>query len=342
MEKLQIAVVGLGYWGLKCAATLTDLFPDYELLLVDNDEQKRSRAENSYPRSRVLSRYQEIADLKPGTVLFCVVATPPSSHSEITLAFLRAGVSVLLEKPFNLSKSELKEARELSHNGVVLGAGYLYAHNPHISYIRDIISSEEYGPLIHVESLRQGFGAFRNDVSIVRDLLVHDISIALCLFEGKSLNVQDARGSFIAHTGFQSEVEATFSVEGPCSFTARCSQIRPKKIRTLTFFFRHAIVVLDEMSPSENLRLFELPPGLLDLESNLSTRRNEYPQVKEVSLYSLGENNLSPLGHSLSKFARAVLSGEKFLTGIGFAEKVADLAERVEQQIASVKVGGSP
>lgn len=341
MSKTQVAVVGLGYWGLRCAATLSDLFPDFELLLVESDGRKRSRAQNSFPRSKVLARYHDLADSGLGKVLFAVVATPPGSHAEITLFLLRAGVSVLLEKPFNLNKSELEEVHELRGGGVELGAGYLYAHNPLVLFVRDLISSGEYGELVHVESIRQGFGAFRQDVSIVRDLLVHDISIAICLFEGKSISVQSAKANLVAHTGFHSEVEATFSIENSTSFTALCSQIRPRKIRTLTFFFKSAIVLIDEMNPTEKVRLFELPTGLLDGKRPLSQAPNEYLELREVSFHSFEEDTLSPLGHSLSKFARAVLSGEDFDTGIEFANQVASLAENVEQEIAFTRVAGA-
>lgn len=341
MSKKQVAVVGLGYWGLRCAVTLSDLFPDFELLLVESDGRKRSRAQNSFPRSKVLALYQDLADSDVGTVLFAVVATPPGSHADITLFLLRAGVSVLLEKPFSLNKSDLEEAHELRGGGVVLGAGYLYAHNPLVLFVRDLISSGEYGELLHVESIRQGFGAFRHDVSIVRDLLVHDISIAICLFEERAITVRSAKANLVAHTGFHSEVEATFSVENSTSFTARCSQIRPRKIRTLTFFFRSAIVLIDEMNPTKKVRLFELPTGLLDGPKPRPQAPNEYLELREVSSHSFEEDALSPLGHSLSKFARAVLSGEDFATGIEFANQVASLADNVEQEIAATGVAGA-
>lgn len=326
----DIAVVGVGYWGAKCVATIASSFPWASIHTVDpqvEPDDPRLTEFDGLQHHRSIDAMLSVA--RPN---MAIIATPAALHGEFALRLLHAGVSVLVEKPFGLNKSEIEEARNLvSEEGLVVSAGYLYVHNPIVKAAKETIESGRFGELLFLESLREGFGAFRRDVNVVRDLMVHDISICLELMGGDEIYVRDAHQRLQLGTGHHAEVEAYLSAGERVGIKLLASHARPRKTRRTTLIFEQATMVLDENDSISPVRTFKTPEGLLNQNPANPWLGEEYAAFSELEASASGiESPRRTLLLSLSSFIHAVLTGSDQYVGIDFAERVNSLAENVE------------
>lgn len=104
---------GMGHYHGKAVSEVDGL----ELVaVVDRDQERRKAAEFEFPNIRTYRTTEELAE--DGEVDICIVATPPSSHAEISMALLDSNKHVISEKPMCLTYHDatalVKKAREMN------------------------------------------------------------------------------------------------------------------------------------------------------------------------------------------------------------------------------------
>lgn len=329
----EVLVVGAGYWGTKCIDTLLQSFPSVVVSSVETDAGSRAKVRSRFPFVPVFESVDEaIAD---GSIDAALITAPARWHGPLALSLLRAGIHVLVEKPFNLSSEQFNEAQLHQSKGLVIHSGYLYVHNPLVSAIEEVNRSGRFGNLMFIESLREGFGAFRQDVNVVRDLMVHDISIALSLSVNESWTIDSAQERMLLSTGFCAEAEATMTFERGMIAKMAVSQFRPLKNRRSTFFFEEAVIVADEQNELNPFRVFSPPPGLLKTSLSPEWRGGEY--VELIELDAVGFDVESPrktLANSLASFLDSVDRKLPGRTDLRFAREVESVAREIETTLA--------
>ncbi|MGI4800840.1 MAG: oxidoreductase [Janthinobacterium lividum] len=103
---IRVGLVGYGFVGRTFHAPLIGAVEGLSLDAVASSDAGKVRAD--LPRVTIYPRPEEL--LKDHKVDLVVIATPNETHAPLTLAALRAGKHVMLDKPFAL---DLREAREL-------------------------------------------------------------------------------------------------------------------------------------------------------------------------------------------------------------------------------------
>jgi len=172
-KKLRAAVVGVGYLGQFHAEKLAAL-KDVELVGVADADPARAR--------HVAAKHGCAAFTDPGALLGAVdlvsVAVPTELHHRVALAFLDAGVHVLVEKPVTKTLEEadalLGAARA---KGVLLAVGHLERFNPAFRALKQTFERPLY---IECERL-SGFKQRGIDVDVVLDLMIHDLDLVRAL-----------------------------------------------------------------------------------------------------------------------------------------------------------------
>jgi len=137
---------------------------------------------------------------------FAVIASPATTHFEYAKFFLERKIPVLVEKPLATTASQVRELVELSRkNGTLLFVAQSECYNPIFLNFRkhllvDLRNARKSAfplPLkVKLEFRREhGFSERCRDVDVALDLLVHDISLFLNLFDAKDVVVvDDGRG----------------------------------------------------------------------------------------------------------------------------------------------------
>src|SRR5690606_38153256 len=91
---------------------------------------------------------------------------------------LRAGKHVLLEKPLAATVDEAQHlVDEAARRRLVLMVDHTFVYTPAVRKMRELAESGELGDLYYYDSVRINLGLFQQDVNVLWDLAVHDLSI---------------------------------------------------------------------------------------------------------------------------------------------------------------------
>jgi predicted dehydrogenase len=168
------------------------------------------------------------------------VATPAIHHGALALAVLKSGRPVYVEKPLATSPDDADSiVREASRRGLVAACGFLERAGFAALGLFDIPRAP-----LRLEASRMGLASPRNlDVSVVIDLMIHDLDLALALTAAGPLTVE-AEGGCVANDLLDTaEAEVTF--EDGFTAALRASRVADDRARTLTLFYPDGEVRLD-------------------------------------------------------------------------------------------------
>jgi predicted dehydrogenase len=185
-ERLQVAVIGVGALGRHHARLLQQV-PGAELVaVVDNrsEQGQKVAGELSVP-------WLSSADELPRGVRAVSVAVPTSLHHAVVCPLLERGLSVLVEKPMAATLAEARGMAALAADrGVVLQVGHIERFNPALSVLSRLHVQPRF-----IDAQRLAPFTYRAlDVSVIMDLMIHDIDIVMDL-AGAALTDVQATGS---------------------------------------------------------------------------------------------------------------------------------------------------
>ena len=192
MKKLKCAVIGAGYLGKFHAEKYASL-PDCELVAVVDINGVAAREVAEKFGASALTDYQSLL----GEIDAVSVVVPTTLHHQVSLDFLNAGAHVLVEKPITVTVSQADELITVAQQkNLILQVGHLERFNPAVLGL-----DKEEKPLF-IESHRLSpFNPRANDVSVVLDLMIHDIDIILALVNSEVERI-DASGNCLRGSAF--------------------------------------------------------------------------------------------------------------------------------------------
>lgn len=275
MNKLKCAVIGAGYLGKFHAEKYASL-KNCELIgVVDiNEEVANNVAEKL--GARAYSDYQPLL----GEVDAVSIVVPTSLHYAVSRDFLAAGAHVLVEKPITVTVAEADDLiRIAKEKNVILQVGHLERFNPAILGLDKI----EEKPLF-IESHRLSpFNPRANDVSVVLDLMIHDIDIILALVDSEVERI-DASGTAVLTKGTDiANARLTFKNGSVANVTA--SRISMKMERKMRMFRPSSYIAVDFQNRTltkHRTGSKEMYPGIPDIETEESVFENGDALLEEI------------------------------------------------------------
>ena len=233
--KLRVGVVGTGYLG-KFHAEKYARMPDVDLVgVVDTN---RSAAETVAKKVGTRPYHNHLDLIKQVDAVSVVV--PTSSHFDISKDFLAGNVDVLIEKPMTTTLEEADKLIEFADaKGLIIQVGHLERYNPAVVALRGIVDN----PLF-IESHRLSiYTARATDVSVVLDLMIHDIDIISNFVKSELIDVRAAGISVI--TGQVDIANARLEFANGCVANVTASRISMKNERKIRLFQRDAYISVD-------------------------------------------------------------------------------------------------
>lgn len=235
MEKIRTAVVGTGYLG-KFHAEKYSRLPDSELVaVVDIDESAAREVAERFDTQWYTDYRAILSDVDAVSIV-----VPTRLHHLVARDFLRAGVHVLIEKPMTVTVEEAEELIEISREqGLVLQIGHLERFN---AALLELDFSHD-KPLF-IESHRLSpFNPRANDVSVVLDLMIHDIDIILDLVDSEVDRI-DASGTAVLTDGIDI-ANARLVFKSGCVANVTASRVSMKVERKMRMFRPQSYVSVD-------------------------------------------------------------------------------------------------
>jgi predicted dehydrogenase len=273
---LNVAVVGLGYWGPHYARILTDLPETHLAWACDQSEDRLELARRRYPWARFTADLDEV--LSDPDVDAVVVATPTRTHSALVQTCLQAGKDVLVEKPLAASVKECGEIAQVVGDSVLM-VGHTFVYNGGIVAMRDLVREGELGRVHYAKSIRAGLGPIREDVNVLWDLGPHDISILLELIPTPPIMVT-ATGQAFLRDHLDDVVFLTIRFEDGIIGHAHLSWLDPFKVRSITVVGDRRMAVFDDVASDERLKI--LDRGASYSEPSEESRGRGYGEFRTV------------------------------------------------------------
>jgi predicted dehydrogenase len=147
---LNVAVVGLGWWGAHVAGSLKS---SRKLNVIRGVELKPTAAIRRLAKEKdfkLLTNYQDVLD--DPEVEGVILTTPHSTHEELVLRAVKAGKQVFCEKPLSLTAASAKRmVRACEKKGLVLGLGHERRYETAMEKLADMLAKKELGTITLVE-----------------------------------------------------------------------------------------------------------------------------------------------------------------------------------------------
>ncbi len=258
MDTVPVALIGYGYWG-KVLARVIRSSPDARLLVVaETDPERRAAAARLPGVETATDAETAIRDPRVAAVF---VATPVSTHAALVRAALGAGKDVFVEKPMAATLAEAEElARLATSGGQVLMVDHPFLFTGAVRKIRQLVEKGELGRLQYFDSERINLGLLRSDVNVLWDLAPHDLSILQYLLEESPRGVRAVASTHTPHPRPEpgGEIAHLFLdyASGVAAHVA-VSWLSPVKIRKLILGGDRKMVLFDDISPSEKVKVYD-------------------------------------------------------------------------------------
>jgi predicted dehydrogenase len=264
-----VGIVGYGYWGPHLVRNFSEVEGCKVITVSDLQTERLNLISKRYPHVKVTPVFQDL--LNDDSIDAIVVATPVSTHYDLTKQALNAGKHVLVEKPMAHSSASAQEMIRLAeHRNLTLQVDHTFVYTPAVEKIRLLISENILGDLYYYDSVRANLGLFRDDINVVWDLAVHDLSILDYVITEKPVSVS-AIG--ISHIPNKPEDIAYITLHYQSSFIAHINVnwLSPIKVRKTMIGGSQNMIVYDDLEQSEKINIYDC--GIIVNDNKLDSNK---------------------------------------------------------------------
>ena len=324
MRKLpkKLGVVGYGYWGTNLARVFMELPGARLSVIVEPNAQRAELARQRYPRAMIVERVEDALD--DPTLDAVAIATQVDTHFELAMAALQAGKHVWVEKPMTETSAQARLlVAEAEIRKLTLLVDHTFIYSGAVGKMAEIVSSGDFGDVLYYDSTRINLGMFQRDVNVVSDLAVHDFAILQYLL-GETPAAVSASGM----THFEGVPEnlafVSLFYDSGIIAHANVSWLAPLKVRQVLLGGSKKMIVYDDISPSEKVKVYDSGVTFTSDEQEIYQRRVGY-RTGDIWVPKLSPTE--PLRVAAENFLQCIDTGETPTTDGRFGLGVVELIE---------------
>lgn len=291
---INAGLVGAGHLG-KIHLRLLNQSDRYNLVgFHDKDAEngKKLEAELGY-------RYFENFDDLLAEIEMLDIVTPTIYHYDYAIKAIKKGIHFFIEKPVTQTLEQAEELLSLCHeHGIKAQVGHVERYNPAFIGAKDYIKNPMF---IEIHRLAE-FNPRGTDVSVVLDLMIHDLDILLSLVKSKVKEIHASGVSVVSKT--PDICNARIEFENGCVANLTTSRISMKAMRKSRFFQQDAYVSVDFLDKkAEVIRMKPAPEHPSDFDMIIENAEGEKNQIL-FEYPSIHPNNA--ILDELESFANAI------------------------------------
>lgn len=267
---LQLGVAGAGHLGkihLRCASELDEV---NVVGFYDSDAQTR-KAVSEELGIPAFETYQDLL----AKVQAVDIVTPTPTHHALAMEALQAGKDVFLEKPVTETPEQAKELAELANReNLKIQVGHVERFNPAFLALDQIALNPMF-----IEGHRLAiFNPRGTDVSVVLDLMIHDLDLLLACVPSEVTDVDASGVTVISDTPDIANARIRFA--NGCVANLTASRISLKQMRKFRLFQNDAYISMDFLEKkTEVIRMLDqdqvtdFPGQVMDLKTDKGTKK---------------------------------------------------------------------
>ena len=321
---IKVGVIGAGHlgkfhlnnWAVIEGVTLTGF--------CDTDDDNAKLVSEKYN----IPRFEDAEVLIDACDAVDIVA-PTTSHFELCEAAIKKGKHVFVEKPLANTMDEARELVKLAKEAnIKFQVGHVERFNPAFLALKEYTLQPMF---IEVHRLAQ-FNPRGTDVSVILDLMIHDIDIILSLVKS-NVNYISANGvAVMSDTPDIANVRIEF--DNGCVANLTSSRISMKKMRKMRLFQKDSYIGIDFLEKKTEIIKLNTPGDknvfTFDIETNngKKTIAIANPNIKEVNAIKM----------ELEEFRDAIVNNTDTPVTVVDGFRAMDVAHQILEKIGNVSV----
>ncbi|MGB1243413.1 MAG: Gfo/Idh/MocA family protein [Chitinophagales bacterium] len=318
---LKIGVFGVGHLG-KIHVKLLQNIEHYQVVgFFDPNNSNAEKISKEFGIKRFTDFNELIAAIDVADIV-----TPTVTHFDVASKAIEAGKHIFIEKPLASNMLEAKQLVEMvKAKGVKAQVGHVERFNPAFLAVKEI----ELKPMF-IETHRLAlFNPRGTDVSVVLDLMIHDIDVILSIVDSKVKAIHASGVAIVSKT--PDIANARIEFENGCVANVTASRLSLKNMRKTRIFQPNAYLSIDFLDKkSEIVRLSDSPTsGIGSFELNMGDERGKK--------YILFEKSDAPPVNSiqmeLTLFAESILQNKQEEVTIEDGYNAMEIAYRISDEI---------
>jgi len=319
---LKIGVIGAGHLG-KIHLRILKESPFYELQgFYDQDQAKSALISSelgvkSYPDMDALIADCDVLD----------IVTPTIAHYDCSIRAMKQSRHVFIEKPLSNTIEEAKEMISLAQEAnVKVQVGHVERFNPAFTAAKPFIDQPMF-----VETHRLAeFNPRGTDVSVVLDLMIHDIDIVLNMVKSEVKKINCSGVAVVSDT--PDICNARIEFDNGCVANLTASRISLKKMRKSRFFQRDAYIAVDFLKKKAEvvrLKTLEGEPDPLSVIIDLGEGKGS----KQIYFENPAVLENNAIKDELESFAKAIVNNTQPVVTIQDGFGAMQLAHQIIEKL---------
>jgi predicted dehydrogenase len=315
MSQIRVGVVGVGHLGYHHARNYAALEGAELIGVVDVAEEQREKAAQDLSTAS-LSTVEELIALGVDAVS---VATPTTNHHDVVSRLLDAGVHVLVEKPIAPTLLEAEEmVSEAKAKGCLLQVGHIERFNGAVLAFTEAIKAPRFIEC-HRLSPYPGRG---HDVSVVLDLMIHDLDIILSLVKSEIVSLDAMGVPVFSEEEDIANVRIRFA--SGCVANLTSSRVSLDRMRKIRIFEANAYLSTDYSA--QEVMVYRKKPGAIPVDANPMEHITMDPlPVKKDELLKL---ELASFVDCVREGNAPIVSGQDGVDALRLAHQIMDFIRK--------------
>ena len=290
---IKVGVIGAGHLG------------KIHLKIINSSDQKLvgffdTNKESSHElESKLGYKYFGDIDLLIEEIDAAIIVSPTSTHFGIAKKCIEEGKHIFIEKPLTSTSEEARIICSLANKSNLVGqVGFVERYNQAFISCKDFIKQPKF-----IESHRlSDFNPRGTDVSVIMDLMIHDIDIVLNIVNAKIKQINASGVSIISTT--PDIANARIEFDNGCIANLTSSRISLKKMRKTRIFQNDAYISVDFLE--KDFQIVKIRDKKSNELDNSLIIKNNIGQEKVIFFEKPGINEINSIESELNDFFKSI------------------------------------
>ena len=317
---IKVGVIGAGHLGKIHLNILSN--SDFNLIGfhdTDVENSEKLASEKGYVFFKEIDSLINLIDA-------AVIVSPTTTHFEIAEKCINKGKHIFVEKPLTTNSKEARIINKLAKEGNIIGqVGFVERYNQAFISCKEFIDKPKF-----IESHRlSDFNPRGTDVSVIMDLMIHDIDIILNINQSKVKKIDASGVSIISST--PDIANARIEFENGCIANLTSSRISLKKMRKTRIFQDNAYISINFLE--KDFQVVKIRDKHTNDNENSLVIKNNLGQEKVIFFENPEINEINSIEAELKDFFNSIKNKSKSKVSLNDGLMALEVAEEIMSQL---------
>ena len=317
---IKVGVIGAGHLGKIHLNILSN--SDFNLIGfhdTDVENSEKLASENGYVFFKEIDSLINLIDA-------AVIVSPTTTHFEIAEKCINKGKHIFVEKPLTTNSKEARIINKLAKEENIIGqVGFVERYNQAFISCKEFIDKPKF-----IESHRlSDFNPRGTDVSVIMDLMIHDIDIILNINQSKVKKIDASGVSIISST--PDIANARIEFENGCIANLTSSRISLKKMRKTRIFQDNAYISINFLE--KDFQVVKIRDKDTNDNENSLVIKNNLGQEKVIFFENPEINEINSIEAELKDFFNSIKNKSKSKVSLNDGLMALEVAEEIMSQL---------